>query len=294
MPPVPVRPLPLSWPLPIHKLAQTKIRWPKPVPLPDASWWEKKLRAGLAAHVQLVPASIDHPFTSILMFDAIVGDRTHRIAIDYRDSNEVPPECADSATLYFKLQFSSEGYPYEHVVPGGYVVGRQKFYRYLPRLRALREHEPSFDVYGRFGPRGVTLRRSVTALLRDQDLFDYTGGFATVLYSQSLCEAARSKISIDLPGHGWFCYRLVEYLGIGSCVVAIPHGNRLHVPLVDREHVAYTRPGGEDIVELCSYYLEHQKERNLMINNAQEYFDRYLHYRQLGAYYLSMIFDRLV
>jgi hypothetical protein len=284
---------PLSWPLPTEKLAETTIRWPVPVPLPDAGWWEGKLRAGLAAHVQVLPAQIDHPFTSILMFDVAVRGRAHRIAIDYRDSSLIPHECAMSAALYFKLQFANEGYPWEHVVPGGYVVGQQKFYRYLARLRALRQRQPVFDVYGRFGKRGENLRRKVIGLLEDQDVFDFTGGLRTVIYGQSLCEAARAKVSVDLPGHGWLCYRLMEYLGIGSCVVAIPHGNRLHVPLVDREHLVYTRPDGEDIVELCQYYLHHVNERSAIIEKSQDYFDRYLHYRQLGAYYLSVIFDRI-
>jgi len=263
------------------------------VPLPDARWWEPKLRAALAVHLPLRPARIDHPFTSILMFDAVLDGRPYRIAIDYRDSNEVPPECAAAAALYFKLQFSNEGYPYENVVPGGYVVGQQKYYRYLPHLRALRARHPIFDVYGRFGPRGERLRRRMTQSLREQERFEYTGGIETVIYSQFLWEAARARISLDLPGNGWLCYRLVEYLGIGACVVAVPHGNRLHVPLLDRKHVAYTRPDGDDVVDLCAYYMEHRGERELMIRNGQEYFDRYLHYRQLGAYYLSMIFDRL-
>ena len=287
-----VRPLPLSWSLPADMLAKTIIRWPKRVLLPDAHLWEPKLRAALATHVRLQPTTIDHAFTSILMFDVVIGGRSHRIAVDYRDTNEVPDDCVASVALYFKLQFSNQGYPYEHVVPGGYLVGRQKYYRYLPRLRALSGRDPLFDVYGRFGPRGETLRRKVAAQLREQNRFQYTGGVGTVIYSQFLSEVARARISLDLPGYGWLCYRLVEYLGIGACVVAIPHGNRLHVPLVDGEHVVYTRADGEDVVDLCAYYLEHDSERKAIARNAQDYFDRYMHYRQLGAYYISMMFQR--
>jgi hypothetical protein len=227
------------------------------------------------------------------MFDAVARGRTQRIAIDYRDSNELPSECAHSADVYFKLQFANEGYPWEHVVPGGYVVSQQKFYRYLPKLRALRQRENVFDVYGRFGLRGESLRRRVIDDLKAQEHFEYKGGLETVLYGQSICEAAQAKVSLDLPGNGWFCYRLVEYLGIGSCVVAIPPGNRLHVPLVDRKHVAYARPDGANIVDLCRYYLEHDGEREKMIKDSQDYFDRYLDYRQLGSYYLSIIFEGL-
>ena len=284
---------PLSWPLPGETLRRTKVRWPQPVPLPDARWWEEKLRAGLAAHVEVEPATIPHPFTSILLFDIIVAGRTSRVAIDYRDSSEVPRECAECADIYFKLQFSAEGYPFEHVLPGGYVVGKQKFYRYLPWLRNLRRRDPVFDVYGRFGARGERLRREVIGRLADQEQFEYTGGMGTVLYSQSLAEAARARVSLDLPGHGWFCYRLVEYFALGSCVIAVPHQNRLHVELEDGKHIVYMRPDGADVVELCTYFLEHRREREQLMRNTREYFDRYLHFRQLGAYHLHSIFDRL-
>jgi hypothetical protein len=45
-------------------------------------------------------------------------------------------------------------------------------------------------------------------------------------------------------------------------------------------------------VDLCAYYLEHDNERKAIARNAQDYFDRYMHYRQLGAYYISMMFQR--
>jgi hypothetical protein len=289
-----VESFPLSWHLHGEKLSRTTIRWPEPVPLPDAAWWEPKFRAALAAHVQVEPATIQHPFTSILMFDVVSRGRTSRVAIDYRDSNEVPDQCAESADLYFKLQFSRDGYAFDHVLPGGYVVGKQKFYRYLPWLRALRRRGSVVDVYGRFGPRGELLRREVIGRLTAQDQFSFTGGMGTVLYSQSLAEVTRAKVSIDLPGFGWFCYRLPEYFAVGSCVVAVPHRNRLHVELENGKHLAYIQADGADVVDVCNYYLEHPRERDQLMNNAQEYFDRYLHYRQLGAYYLHSIVTRLL
>jgi Glycosyl transferases group 1 len=289
-----VESFPLSWPLDGKELSRTTIRWPESVPLLDAAGWEPMFRVALGTHVQVEPATIPHPFTSILMFDVVSRGHTSRVAIDYRDSNEVPDQCAESADLYFKLQFSRDGYAFEHVLPGGYVVRRQKFYRYLPWLRALRQRDPALDVYGRFGPRGELLRREVIGHLSRQGRFSFTGGMGTVLYSQSLAEAARAKVSIDLPGFGWFCHRLLEYFAVGSCVVAVRHRNRLHVELENGKHIAYIRDDGADVVDVCNYYLEHPHEREELMNNAQEYFDRYLHYRQLGAYYLHSIVTRLL
>jgi hypothetical protein len=41
------------------------------------------------------------------------------------------------------------------------------------------------------------------------------------MYTQYLREIADSRVCIDLPGEGPFTYRLVEYLAIGSCIIAL-------------------------------------------------------------------------
>lgn len=286
------RRLPLSWRLPADMLAETSIRWATPVPLPDAPWWENKFRLALAAHVPVLPASIPHPYPGILMFDVIFGDRSYRVAIDYRDIDDISVECATSVAVYFKLQFSNDGYPFDHIFPGGYVVKQQNFYRYLPRLRSLKDHNPIFDVYGRFSPRSE-LRRKVISLLENQSHFGFAGGVGISFYVQSLWETARARLVLDLPGYGSFCYRLPEYLAIGSCVIALPHSNCLPVPLVDRHHIAFTQPDGEDLIELCMHYLDDDAARESLVRNSRNYFDRYLDYRQLGAYYLSVLMERL-
>jgi hypothetical protein len=290
--PAPPRPLTLSWSLPPDVLSETFIRWPAPVPPTDARWWEDKFRVAFAAHVPIQRTAIPQPFWSILIFDVLVSGREYRVAIDYRDDSEISTECADVVSIYFKLQFSSEGYPFDHVLPGGYVVKQQKFYRYLPHIRALKEKRSLFDVYGRFSPRSE-LRNKIVSRLKSQNLFKFEGGLEMAVYAQSLWEEARARITLDLPGYGSFCYRLPEYLAIGSCVIALPHQNRLPIPLVDREHIAFTKPDGDDLLDLCEYYLEHHTERENLMKNSRDYFDRYLDYRQLGAYYLSTLIERL-
>lgn len=290
--PAPAEPASLSWTLPADVLSNTSIRWPTPIPLPDSHWWENKFRLALAAHVPVLPAAIAHPFRSILIFEVVFDDRPHRVAIDYRDESDICVDCARTVSLYFKLQFSNDGYQFDHVVPGGYVVKQQNFYRYLSRLRALRDLTPQFDVYGRFSNRGE-LRSDIVSRLQAQNRFEFGGGLGIALYLQSLWEVARARVALDLPGYGSFCYRLAEYLAIGSCVIALPHRNRLPVPLVDRKHIVFTQPNGEDLIELCAYYLEHHEERECLARSSRDYFDRYLHYRQLGAYYLSVLIERV-
>jgi hypothetical protein len=288
------RVLPLSWELPRDTLARTFIRWPTAMGLADGSVWEPKLKAALAAHVPIVPAPISQPLAKILVFDLVVAGRASRIALDYRDTHHIPEEYAGLADVYFKLQYSRDGYPWDNVLPGGYVVGRQKFYRYLAHLRSLAGRGPLFEVYGRFGFRREEVRRPIVHRLEEQELFDYAGGMGTVLYSQSLWELARAQIAVDLPGYGALCYRLVEALAIGSCIVALPHTNRLHVPLVPGGNILYFDGSGDDVVALCHHLIDHKEERTELARNARDYFDRYLHYRQLGAYYLSTVYERVL
>ena len=114
-----------------------------------------------------------------------------------------------------------------------------------------------------------------------------------MMYSQYLRDIAGSRVCIDLPGEGPFTYQLVEYLAVGSCIVAYPHKARLHVPLRDREHIAYTKEDLSDLLELCDHFLRNPLDRQRLAANAQSFFDRYLHRDQLAAYPLHSILARV-
>jgi hypothetical protein len=176
-------------------------------------------------------------------------------------------------------------------VPGGYLPGSSVLYSMLPYLRWSKDrHEAKFEVYGRFGVnfapgvRGETLRA-----LADAQIFRFGGGDRLVRYSRYLREVARSRVCIDLPGQGPLCFRLVEYLAIGSCIVALPHGVRLPSPLIDGIHVAYCPGPPEETIRCCRELLDNPFERRTMATAAREFFDRYLHRDQLSAYYLATV-----
>jgi hypothetical protein len=284
---------PSSWPLPTVS-GGLSVGWPQRSPWPGALRWVETLRQGLAAHVPIDLVEIEQPYVNMVFFDVRVGDLSHRVAIDYGDANELSAATVDSARLIFKLQYAETGYGTDDVVPGGYIVGQPQLYKYLSRLRRTRDRDaPRYEVYGRFGPHGLPVRERVVTDLVRQDRFAFHGSLGTVLYVESLCEAARSRVCVDLPGRGYFCYRLADYLSIGSCIVAIPHENRLHVPLVDGEHIALAAPDGSDFVDRCTHYLEHDDERTRLVHGSREYFDRYLHPDQLAAYYLTTLLERL-
>jgi hypothetical protein len=168
------------------------------------------------------------------------------------------------------------------------VNASRDFYKHLGWLRALQDRsEPRFDVYGRFGAQFATeTRRKAVGLLEKQTSFRYEGGLKTVRYSRFLKEAALSEVCIDLPGNGDFCFRLIDYLAVGACVIALRHRTTLPAPLLDREHIVYTKDDLSDLVDLCRYYLDHPQERKRIRAAGRSYFDRYLHREQLARYYL--------
>lgn len=279
----------LTWPLDPEVLGNCVVRWPVRYEWsPSRKWLDPVLR-GLRALVRVERVAIPQPYAGIALLRIVTGGSERVVAIDYSDHREIDERCVAEVAVYFKMQFAEEGYPFAHVHPGGFVPGDCLVYGGLRTLRRQRDREPCrFDVYGRFGLEFArTIRTRAVDLLSKQSRFQYEGGLVTLRYSRYLREIASARICVDLPGNGDFCFRLIDYLAVGACIVAVRPRNRLHVPLVDREHVAYVAEDLSDLVELCEYFLENEAERERMRENSRWFFDRYLHREQLAAYYLS-------
>jgi hypothetical protein len=232
-----------------------------------------------------------------VLIHALHRGQVFPITIDYSDyKDRIDEDCLKRSALYFKMQYRRRGYESsssdaKKIVPGGYVNGHPEVYAFLPHIRAAAARNPDrYDVYGRYGlDFAVDIRRKAVGLLQGQSDFQYVGGVKKVRYSNYLQEAAQSKICIDLPSNSDFCFRLVDYLAVGSCVIGPRHGTNMHVDLEDRKHLVYTKDDLSDLIPLCKYYLEHDRERKEIRRNAREYFDRFLHREQLAAYYLFQI-----
>jgi hypothetical protein len=131
------------------------------------------------------------------------------------------------------------------------------------------------------------------AILNGQQKFAFLGGLVKKKYADYLKEIAGARICIDLPGTGDFCFRLVEYLALGSCIIGPPHRTALPVPLIDRRHIVYTRDDLSDLTELCDYYLRNEAAREELCHNSRQYFDQHLNRDSLIAYYLRVCLERL-
>jgi hypothetical protein len=225
----------------------------------------------------------------------VLDGTQHDVAIDYSDYTPLNGDCAERCPIYFKMQYQRGGYGLEHIVPGGFVPGSLDLYAYLSRLRRARDRRAfRHDVYGRFAlDYQGSLRGRAIALLSATDRLDYAGGERLVRYSRFLRDVSRTKICIDLPGNGDFCFRLIDCLAVGSCVIGPRHGTALHVPLVDGQHIVYTKDDLSDLIELCAYYLNHDAEREAIAQRSREFFDKYLSASQLAAYYLHIALEHV-
>lgn len=276
------------------------IGWPVEESRPGSRFWTDQLAAGLrSAGVSLELRSIEQPAGDVLIAELDDGSGRQLIAFDREDSPEIDEEIAARTLLYFKMQYASGGYAPENVVPGGYMPANGLLYRHLRRLRTIRSlRRFRYDVYGRFGLRygGVEIRRRAFELLSARDdftfegsLFRYPGGPEKVPYREYLYEIARARVCVDLPGAGDLCNRLIDYLAVGACVVGPPPRVRLPVPLVDGEHIVHCAPDLSDLSDVCARLARDDAERERIARNARDYFDRHLHRRALGSYYLDHI-----
>jgi hypothetical protein len=284
-----------SWPVAPELLQRLRVFWPTTYEWPPAHGWVINLLAGLRRHVRVEPADIPQPYPGIVLVQFLSDGQPQDVVIDCSDYLDyINAEALDRAVVYFKMQFRKGGYGEDRIVPGGYPNNSRHLYKYLTKLRSIRDRAaPIFDVYGRFGLSYATeIRTKAVGLLSAQSLFRYEGGTKIVRYGQFLREVARAKVGIDLPGNGDFTFRLVDYLAIGVCIIGPPHRTEFPIPLVDREQIIHCAPDLSDLVRLCQQYLEDDDARQRVAHNARDYFDRFLHCDQLASYYLQRFLQR--
>lgn len=285
-----------DWAIDPGELRDVVIRWPVGYEWHAASDWVDLLLFGFRRHVRVeLVDDIPQDFKGTVVFQMTIAGKVKNVAIGFSDYLPIDEDCAHRVDLYFKMQFDARAYSVDSVVPGGYVPDGKRLYLQLRKLRKMRDARSYlFAVNGRFGlDYSREIREKAVGILSSQNKFQFQGGMNPVSYSAFLREITRSKICIDLPGLGDFCFRLMNYMAIGSCIIAYPHHTRLHVPLIDRKHIVYCKEDFSDLIELCSYYLQHDDERETIAANARSFFDLNLHKDNLTLYYLRTCLDRL-
>jgi len=283
----------LTYPVSRQAAAPCFIRWPDKLQWAQGETFVQHLRVGLEQFVKVETAPIPQPYEGIMVFHFVRDGAEFPVVIDYSDYMDRIDETARrSAAVYLKMQYQIGGYDRlegaADILPGGYTVPSKHSYCYLPPARRRSAALSLHDVYGRYSLQFATgIRKQAITLLSEQTEFDYYGGAGLVRYSQHLMDIATSKVCVDLPGNGPFCFRLLDYLAVGACIVAVRHTAQFPVPLEPGVHIAYVKDDLSDLLDVCRYYVENDDARKTMQRNTREYFDRYLHRRQLAAYYLN-------
>ena len=285
--------IPLTWPLADDVKERVRIRWPTRINpgRPSLGTCVDLIKSGIAAHVPIEHADIPQPDGGVILFHLLDRGRPRRVVID-TDDEAVLNESATEVDLYFKMQHLREGYGSPHIHPGGYVCLQPALYRYRWNWRELRRRtRPAFDVYGRFGTGHETqdVRCEALSILEGQSRFSFQGGASAVWWGEYMDEMCDARVCLDLPGRGEFCYRLVEYLAVGTCVIGPELATELPVPLESDVHLARVPRDLEGLVDECERLLGDTALRTTLGQAAEDYFDRYLALEQLGAYYVDTL-----
>jgi hypothetical protein len=275
--------------------APVEVIWPETYSWPTFAAWVDSLRSGFASLTPVVAGAEPCVLRDVVAIQFRHGGRTYDIGIDCGDLSDIPPENPGRFFLYFKMQFDRRGYPWPNVLPGGFVPYGNRIYDVLGPIRRLRDRQDfRFDVYGRFGTgAGHDRRREVLDALAGQQAFQFEGGFRLMRHASFLTEVARSRICIDLPGKGDFCFRLVDYMAVGACIVAWRQGNRFPVELEHGRNIVFVEPNGEAVVDACRQLLADPARMASLARESRAYFDRHLHRSQLASYYLRCFLEHV-
>jgi hypothetical protein len=277
-----------TWPIPDHIAPRLTLLWPRRYSWTNAPRWVEPIRRGIAQHIAVRIAEIPQEPGNIVHLLVTDGDSCLKVGIDYDDPSDLHGS-APSLDLYFKLQYRRGGYEHSHVVPGGYVSPKSAVYEHVDRWREWRENQQKhFEVLGRFGlyPE-ADVRRDILHRMNEQRRFSFEGGATRTTSWEHMQDLCRSKVCLDAPGRGELCFRLVECLAIGSCIVGPTLENELHVPLQDGIHHVRVNRDLSNLVETCEALLESPDKRAKLATAAMDYFDRCLRPEQIGGYYID-------
>jgi hypothetical protein len=278
--------------LPHAREQRAAVRWPIRYQHPNAAPFVRPIKEGLGSIATLIPAEIAQPYEGIVLIEVDAGGGFRQVSIDYFDFTFVNERCAADVDTYFKFQYLRGGYiGFPNVFPGAYITSSSFLYAFSCRLRNLRQARlATADAFGRFGLRyAAPIRRLAIDRLSSDSRLEYVGGIGVTTHTQYLRDMATARVCIDMPGQGPFCYRLVECLAMGCCIIGPPHATELPVPLKDGVELVYCADDLSDLADLCVEYAHDDAKRRSMEAAAAKYFDNVLLPVKIAERYLDIV-----
>ena len=104
-----------------------------------------------------------------------------------------------------------------------------------------------------------------------------------------LRELAACKVVINIRGVGWDTLRYWETPALGTFLISQPP--HIHIPhnFIDKEEMVFCKHDLSDLVELCTYYLLHEEERERIAKNGEKKLRQYHSEACRAAYFLQAI-----
>lgn len=277
------------------ELSRVRVEWPERLEWNRGNGMLETLRKSLSGFGILSLADIPQERELVVMGRASLGVRSLRFAIDYSDyQDRINSDAVAESEVYFKWQYRKSGYGDSRILPGGYVATDSDFYKYCDPFRERFGSTRPIDVLARFGYAfQAEYRMGAVNALSLAFGSNFVGAGPKVRYSRFIREAASAKLSLHLPGNGPFTYRVIEFLGVETCMVSPPFETRLHVPIVPGVHFVEVAPDLSTLVDACRYYLANPDERRTISVAGRQLFEKHLHADHLAEYMLTEIFARL-
>jgi len=284
-----------TWTVTAAQRARVQIVWPRSYQWVHAAGFTSSIKRSFEQIGVSRMGTVPQLHRGVVSVQCAVNGRAHVLAIDYSDRPDfINCDALEESSLYIKLQYCERGYDDSRIIAGGYPVAQLGYYRYYRAFRDQHGRRPTIDVLGRFGLEFQReLRTKAVGVLSAASDIRYVGTGPRVRYSRFLREAASARLGLDLPGNGPFTYRVAEFLGLGTCLVAPRYSTALHARLEPGVHYVPIADDLSDLLSVCRYYLAHEEERATIARAGRDFFDRYLHSDHLAAYYLRALLDRV-
>lgn len=83
-----------------------------------------------------------------------------------------------------------------------------------------------------------------------------------------LQELARCKIGLNFRGAGWDTLRFWELAGLGRFMISQKPQILIENDFTHEKNIVYCKDDLSDLIDLCEYYLQHEREREEIAKNA--------------------------